>query len=103
MQARQRLRDMALRLSISYAEQSTRVQSRPKPGKHKLDPKREARDRWIYRKCCQPRYLYKTIIAELKAISPGKGWSMVATPQGIRWLAAEYAQRHDKPEPPRRR
>jgi hypothetical protein len=59
----------------------------------------EARDKWIYEQCCNGTY-YMKIKAE---VNRRKGWSKIASIQGIRSAALRYARRHNLPPPPPRK
>jgi hypothetical protein len=65
------------------------------------DPKLEARDKWIYLRCCK-RIPYKKVLAELSALSQRKDWEKIDSIQGIRSAAMNYAERHELPSIPNR-
>jgi hypothetical protein len=100
--AHRRHQEGLLRPAMTDLRKRTGVKSRPKKARRQHDRRREARDRWIYRKC-RAMVPYKEIVAELKAIASQKEWSPVETPQGIRWLAERYAAENNLPQPPSRR
>ncbi len=86
------------------AEQPVQATPRPAPATDTRvirDKKREARDRWLYQRCCQ-RTPYKTILSELKKIAPRRGWDPLDSIQAIRTAAHRYAERQGRPPPPRR-
>ena len=62
----------------------------------------EARDKWIYRQCCNEDLDLKAILKRLREQCQKKGWSEITTIQGIRRAAADYADRHGLGRPPRR-
>ena len=68
------------------------------------DRKLEARNKWLYRQCCNGREMpYANIIAELKRIASAKGWEPIESVQGIRAAAKRYAASHpDLPPIPNR-
>jgi hypothetical protein len=67
----------------------------------KRNKKREARDRWIYKRCCKGTP-HDEIVAELRRIAPGRDWPIVSTKQRIRQIGIEFAKRNDKRLPPPR-
>jgi hypothetical protein len=75
----------------------------------RLDGTAEARDKWIYGRCCKGM-TYKMIktelkgrIAQQKARGRKRPWGSIGTIQGICRAAERYAKRHGLPRPPRRR
>jgi hypothetical protein len=69
--------------------------------KGRRDRKIEARDRWIYRQCCD-RVPYKEIVANLSRCSPSKRWQRITSKQGIQNAALRYAKRNQLALPPPR-
>jgi hypothetical protein len=100
--AHRRDQEGMLRPAMTDLRKRTGVKSGPK-ARRQHDRRRAARDRWIYQKCYERSGTYKEIIAELKGIAAQKKWALVGTPQGIRWLAAQYAAVNNLPQPPSRR
>ena len=78
-----------------------RTRRRRAPIQKTRDSKLEARDCWLYQKCCK-RVAYKTIKTDLGERCQTKGWRRITSIQGIRWAARNYAQRHGLPMPPSR-
>lgn len=72
--------------------------SQPPATKGSRDRKLEARDHWIYKKCCAG-VAHKEIRSQLKDLCRSKGWRMIDSIQGIRGAARNYAVRHDRPYP----
>jgi hypothetical protein len=91
-----------------YQVQSLRVEieslicEKNKAGVVRHNPKQEARDRWIYKQCCQVTRTLKQIKTKLKQLASKKGWRPIGTIQGIRQRASVYAKRHNLPAPPPR-
>jgi hypothetical protein len=69
--------------------------------KGRRDKKIEARDRWIYKRCCA-RVPYKEIIVKLSRRQAGNGWRRITSKQGIQNAARRYAERHQLELPPPR-
>jgi hypothetical protein len=65
------------------------------------DKKLEARDRWLYKQCCNG-VPYKDVKSQLKEKCRQKGWAVLDSVQGIRNAANTFAKRHKLPAPPRR-
>jgi len=63
------------------------------------DPRKEARDKWIYEECCNFT-VYTAIIDELDQLTD---WERIDTPQGIREAAISYALRLGLPPIPKRK
>ena len=55
------------------------------------DPSTEARDRWIYERCCAGDP-YPVILAALGANA--HGWNLIESVQGLHSAALRYAERH---------
>src|ERR1051326_5947058 len=68
----------------------------------KFNKKKEARDEWIYRKCCKGTP-HEGIVEKLKALAPKRGWKTVGSKQRIQQIGNEYAERHGLPPPAPRR
>jgi hypothetical protein len=66
------------------------------------DKNLEARDKWIYRQCCDLRKTLGQIVVELGRIAGEKGWRKISRIQGIRSAAFRYAKRHGLDAPPPR-
>jgi hypothetical protein len=66
------------------------------------DRKAEARDKWIYGRCCKG-IPYLNIIIQLKDCGQKRGWEAIESIQGIRAAADRYADRNGLDRPPRRR
>jgi hypothetical protein len=66
------------------------------------NPKIKARDKWIYRKCCEG-IAHDKIVAELKRTGPKRGWPIISTKQRIQQIGKEYAAKNGLPPPPSRR
>ncbi len=72
-----------------------------KPGNiAKRDSKTEARDKWIYEKCCRLTP-YKTIVVQLSR--QRKAWDRIESVPGIKRAAKAYAIRHNLELPPARK
>jgi hypothetical protein len=65
------------------------------------DRKTEARDRWIYTRCCEG-VPHSKIAAELKKVAREKGWRVVSSKQGVQQIGEKYAKAHGLPAPPPR-
>jgi hypothetical protein len=63
------------------------------------DQRLEARDDWIYHQCCNSHLIYRKILSELHKLCLQKGWSKIASIQGLRSAAKSYACRHHLPMP----
>jgi hypothetical protein len=66
--------------------------------------KQEARDKWIYDKCCEddPRLTHEAIRIQLNRICKEKGWESVGTNNAIRQAAIRYAKAKGIGPPPSR-
>jgi hypothetical protein len=107
------------RLSNGLAKEYARLRSRPfivhegRPAKNSdtdaSSPRplpaattNEARDKWLYKQCCDLTLTYRGIIRELTMKVKEMGWEPIVTPQGINRAANRYASRKDlSPIPPR--
>ncbi len=67
------------------------------------DRKTEARNKWIYEKCCKWDSTYDEIVAELNVIASQRGWAAFGSKQRIQQIAKVYAKRQRRPDPPSRR
>jgi hypothetical protein len=65
------------------------------------DRKLEARDKWLYRQCCNG-VPYKDIKSQLEEQCRKKGWRKIGSVQGVRAAAIKYGARHHLPAPPNR-
>jgi hypothetical protein len=72
------------------------------PGKRSRSPLLEARDKWLYEQCCDTSLTYEKIKGELRRCHQNKAWTMLASIQGIRNAATNYAARHNLAPPPPR-
>ena len=63
------------------------------------DPRTCARNKWIYEECRKAK-AYSSIINRLKA--KPKTWERIGTPNGIKYAAKAYADRHQLAAPPER-
>lgn len=64
--------------------------------------KREARDQWIYQRCCQG-LPHKKVVGLLSDRCQRKGWDRIRSVQGIRSAAIKYAERRNLPKPASRK
>ncbi len=81
-----------------YGEEAPPCKKRLAP----RDPKREARDKWIYHQVMKGT-AYKHIISGVKDMVQKKGWHPIQSIPGIRAAAFRYAKQHGLEPPPRRR
>jgi hypothetical protein len=70
-------------------------------GSRSGDRRIEARDKWIYARCCEG-VPHSKIAAELKKVAREKGWRVVSSKQGIHQIGEKYAEAHGLPAPPPR-
>jgi hypothetical protein len=95
--AKAKLTDEATRVSLGA--KSSRAKKVPKPAKR--DKKTEARDKWIYQRCCAG-VPHDKIVADLKKIGPKRGWRIFSTKNRVWQIGKEYAERSNLPLPPAR-
>ncbi len=65
------------------------------------DQKQEARDKWIYERCCEG-VPYKKIVTELQGCFRQNGWRSISSKQGVQDVARRYAERQGLDLPPPR-
>jgi hypothetical protein len=65
------------------------------------EAKMDARDKWIYERCCAG-CPHKEIVAKLGELGRQESWFLIRSVQGVRAAALSYARRNGLPRPPER-
>jgi hypothetical protein len=88
-------------LSLERDERRQAEDTNGKRGRPRNRANKE-RDKWIYEMACNISKTWKQILAEFRIAAKQNGWPMIATENGLRDRADDYADDEGLPRPPRR-
>jgi hypothetical protein len=89
-------------LGAVAAEHSRKKRITGPEQKRKVTDEDEARGKWIYDKLYNIKIPQKTVLDEYKRVAKANGWGPISSVNGLKDRAADYADRHHLPRPPRR-